>query len=90
MPSISKERKEEIIAKYGKTAGDSGSTEVQIALLTAKIEHLSKHLQEHSKDYHSQRGLLQMVGKRKRLQNYLSKKDFEAYKALIKSLGLRR
>ena len=90
MATITKEQKEAIIAKYGQTEGDSGSTAVQIALLTARIQHLSKHLQTHRKDFHSQRGLLQMVGKRKRLQNYLSNKDYDAYKELIKSLGLRR
>lgn len=90
MATITKEQKEAIIAEYGKVDGDSGSTAVQIALLTARIQHLSTHLQTHRKDFHSQRGLLQMVGKRKRLQNYLSKTDYEAYKELIKSLGLRR
>lgn len=88
--SLNPVAKQEIITKYGKTDGDTGSTEVQVALLTARIEHLSEHLQRNRKDHHGRRGLLTMVGKRKRLLSYLEKTDYEGYKALIQSLGLRR
>lgn len=88
--ALAKERIEEIITEYGKDAKDTGSTEAQIALLTAKIKALSEHMQTHRKDFHSQRGLLIMVGQRKRLLAYLERKDYDGYKALIKSLGLRR
>ncbi len=88
--SITKETKLELISQYGKDEKDTGSTEVQIAMLTTRILALSAHMQQNKKDFHSQRGLLQMVGKRKRLLSYLEKKDYEGYKALIKSLGLRR
>jgi small subunit ribosomal protein S15 len=88
---LSKERKQEIVAKYGKgNENNTGSTEVQIALLTARIDELSQHLQENTKDHHGRRGLLTMVGKRKRLLSYLEKNDYEGYKGLIQSLGLRR
>ncbi len=82
--------KQEIIAKYAKSEGDTGSPEVQIALLTARIEHLNEHFQAHAKDFHSRRGLLQMVGKRKNLLNYLKNTDIERYRALIADLGLRK
>jgi len=82
--------KRDIISKYGKNDTDSGSTEVQVALLTARINDLSQHLQRNKKDHHSRRGLLIMVGKRKRLLSYLEKTDFEGYKSLIADLGLRR
>lgn len=88
--ALSKQQVEEVVQKYGKQAGDTGSTEVQVALLTAQIESLSQHLQAHKKDHHGRRGLLKMVGHRKRLLSYLEKKDYEGYKALIQSLGLRR
>ena len=88
--ALAKERIEEIIAEYGKDSKNTGSTEAQIALLTAKIQALSAHLQSHRKDFHSQRGLLKMVGQRKRLLAYLERKDYDGYKALIASLGLRR
>ena len=88
--ALTKERKEEIISEYGKAPKDTGSTEAQIALLTAKIQSLSEHLQAHKKDFHSRRGLLQMVGRRKRLLAYLERTDYDGYKALIASLGLRR
>jgi len=88
--ALTKERTQEIVEQYGKDANDTGSTEVQVALLTERINELSQHLQQNKKDHHSQRGLMQMVGKRKRLLSYLEKNDFEGYKALIQSLGLRR
>ncbi|MEF9932568.1 MAG: 30S ribosomal protein S15 [Cetobacterium sp.] len=82
--------KEEIISVYGKDTKDTGSTEVQIAILTAQINHLTTHLRTHKKDFHSRLGLLKMVGKRKRLLNYLTKKDIEGYRALIAKLGIRK
>lgn len=82
--------KRTVIEKYGKDENDTGSTEVQIALLTARIQELSEHLQRNKKDHHGRRGLLVMVGKRKRLLSYLEKSDFEGYKSLIADLGLRR
>ena len=80
----------EIIAKYGRHEGDTGSPEVQIALLTARINHLNDHLATHKKDHHSRRGLLLMVGQRRGLLDYLKKTDIEAYRALIAKLGLRK
>ena len=88
--SLTKERKQEIITQYGESNTDTGSTEVQIAMLTAQIQSLSEHLQAHKKDHHGRRGLLMMVGKRKRLLSYLEKTDYEGYKSLIQKLGLRR
>ena len=88
--SLTRERKQEIIEQHGASSGDSGSTSVQVALLTARIEYLSEHLKRNVKDHHSRRGLLIMVGKRKRLLAYLEKTQYEDYKALIQSLGLRR
>ncbi len=88
--SLSTEAKANIIGEYRKSENDTGSTEVQVALLTAKIEALSKHLQENSKDHHGRRGLLKMVGQRRRLLRYLEKTDYEGYKELIGRLGLRR
>jgi small subunit ribosomal protein S15 len=88
--SLSKEQKQDIINKYGRDEGDTGSTAVQVALLTAKIGYLSEHLQQNRKDHHGRRGLLAMVGKRKRLLTYLERNDYEGYKELIKDLGLRR
>ena len=82
--------KAEIIKEFGKFEGDTGSTEVQIALLTEKINHLTNHLRVHQKDFHSRLGLLKMVGQRKRLLGYLSKKDLEGYRALIARLGIRK
>ena len=82
--------KAEIIALYGKNATDTGSTEVQVALLTEKITHLTDHLRTHKKDFHSRLGLLKMVGQRKRLLNYLISKDIEGYRALIAKLGIRK
>ncbi|MDD7457839.1 MAG: 30S ribosomal protein S15 [Clostridia bacterium] len=87
---ISNEKKQQIIAKYATHEGDTGSPEVQIALLTARIEELNAHLATHKKDFHSRRGLLKMVGKRRNLLAYLKEKDLNRYKALIESLGLRK
>lgn len=82
--------KVDIITAYGKDGKDTGSTEVQIAILTAKINHLTDHLRTHKKDFHSRLGLLKMVGKRKRLLSYLTSKDIEGYRALIAKLGIRK
>jgi len=87
---LTADQKRDIVTKYGQDAQDTGSTAVQVALLTARIEQLSGHLQENRKDHHGRRGLLTMVGKRKRLLSYLERTDYEAYKALIADLGLRR
>jgi small subunit ribosomal protein S15 len=88
--SMTAEEKREIVARFGKDENDTGSPEVQIALLTARINHLTEHLREHSHDHHSRRGLLMMVGKRKRLLEYVRRQDVAAYRALIERLGLRR
>jgi len=87
---LGKTQKEEIVNKYARHEGDTGSADVQIALLTSRIEYLTEHLQEHHKDHHSRRGLLKMIGQRRRLLNYLNNKDVERYRALISDLGLRR
>lgn len=87
---ISKEKKAEIIKTYGRTPEDTGSTEVQVALLTARIVELTEHLKVNKKDHHSRRGLLKMVGQRRNLLEYLKKKDLEGYRALIEKLGLRK
>ena len=87
---MTKERKQEIINTYKREEKDTGSPEVQIALLTERINELTEHLKVHKKDNHSRRGLLKMVGKRRNLLNYLAKKDEEAYKELVKKLGLRK
>ena len=87
---ISKEKKAEIIAAYGRKPGDTGSPEVQIAILTERIELLTEHLKEHKKDHHSRRGLLKMVGKRRALLEYLKKNDIEGYRNLIARLGIRK
>jgi len=88
--SITEERKQEIIADYRTHDGDTGSPEVQIALLTDRIRHLTDHLKVHKKDHASRRGLLKMVGRRSALLKYLTRKDRERYQAVIKRLGLRR
>ena len=88
--TLTVEGKREIVGKFGKTDTDTGSTEVQIALLSARISHLTEHLREHKKDHHSRRGLLMLVGQRRRLLNYLQKKNLDGYRGLIKELGLRR
>ncbi len=88
--SIIDERKQEIIEKFKTHETDTGSPEVQIAILSAKINHLTEHLKVHKKDHHSRRGLLKMVGKRRGLLNYLKNKDINRYSELIAELGLRR
>ena len=88
--SISNEQKKEIIARFATHEGDTGSPEVQVSVLTARINTLSVHMSVHTKDFHSRRGLLAMVSKRRRLLDYLKKKDKNRYVALIKELGLRR
>ena len=87
---ISKEQKEQIVAQYGRTAGDTGSPEVQFAILTARINDLTDHFKANPKDHHSRRGLLKMVGQRRGLLAYLKKTDIERYRALIEKLGLRK
>jgi small subunit ribosomal protein S15 len=88
--AITKDVKETIIAKHAKHDGDTGSPEVQIAILTARIETLTDHLKTHKKDHHSRRGLLKMVGQRRRLLNYLQARDLDRYRALVKELELRK
>jgi small subunit ribosomal protein S15 len=88
--ALAAERKNDIISEYKTHEGDTGSPEVQVALLTARINELTEHLRTHSKDFHSRRGLLMMVGQRRRLLNYLSNKDIERYRSLIARLGIRR
>ena len=87
---ISKEKKTEIIAAYGRKPGDTGSPEVQIAILTERIAELTEHLKSNQKDHHSRRGLLKMVGQRRGLLDYLKKSDLEGYRALIEKLGIRK
>ena len=87
---MTKERKQEIIAAYATHEGDTGSPEVQVALLTERINHLNEHLKTHKKDHHSRRGLLMMVGQRRGMLQYLAKIDIERYRALIEKLGLRK
>ncbi len=87
---ITKEIKEQIIKDYGKTPEDTGSTEVQVAILTYRIKELTEHLKTHPKDHHSRRGLLKMVGKRRGLLDYLKEKDIDAYSTLIERLGIRK
>lgn len=84
------ENKEEIIREHQAHEGDTGSSEVQVAVLTKRISHLTDHLRTHKHDYHSRRGLLKLVGKRRRLLKYVQKKDIERYRSLIAKLGLRR
>ncbi|WP_020675941.1 30S ribosomal protein S15 [Geopsychrobacter electrodiphilus] len=84
------ERKQEIIEQYKRHEGDTGSPEVQIALLTERITYLTDHFKTHKKDHHSRRGLLKMVGQRRRLLDYLIKQDVEGYRSIIKALGIRR
>jgi small subunit ribosomal protein S15 len=87
---ISKEKKAELIAAYGRKEGDTGSPEVQIAILTERIRELTEHLKANPKDHHSRRGLLMMVGQRRGLLTYLKKTDLDGYRALIEKLGLRK
>ena len=88
--SLNASQKAEIVGNHGKGAGDTGSAEVQIALLSARIEDLSGHFKEHTHDHHSRQGLLRMVSKRRKLLDYLKKKDLERYRAIIARLGLRK
>ena len=87
---LTQEAKQEIIEKFAVHEGDTGSPEVQIAVLTARITYLTEHLKEHKKDHHSRRGLLKMVGHRRNLLNYLQKNDIERYRAIVAKLGLRK
>lgn len=88
--ALTKEVKENIVKKYARVEGDTGSPEVQIAILTEEIKNLTEHLKEHSHDFHSRRGLLKKVGQRRSLLNYLLKKDVTRYREIVKSLGLRK
>jgi small subunit ribosomal protein S15 len=88
--ALTKEAKQELIGKHGRTSADTGSPEVQIAMLTRRINDLTEHLRTHPKDHYSRRGLLKLVGRRRRFLNYLQRKNIEGYRALIKELGLRR
>ena len=87
---ISKEKKTAIMQEYARSEGDTGSPEVQIAVLSARIAELTEHLKQHPKDNHSRRGMFKMVGQRRGLLNYLKKKDIERYRALIEKLGIRK
>lgn len=88
--ALNKEKKQEIIKKYARTEGDTGSPEVQIAILTEEINNLTEHLKEHKHDFHSRRGLLKKVGQRRSMLNYLLKIDVTRYREVIKNLGLRK
>jgi small subunit ribosomal protein S15 len=88
--TLTKDAKREIFDRHGRTDGDTGSPQVQIALLTKRIEQLTEHLRTHRKDHLSRRGLLKLVGRRRRLLEYLQRRDVEGYRALIQELGLRR
>src|SRR4051794_7753513 len=90
MPALTAEDKQEIVQRFGKTETDTGATEVQVALLTRRINHLTEHLREHKHDHHSRRGLLMLVGQRRRFLNYMQRNDLEGYRSLIRELGLRR
>jgi small subunit ribosomal protein S15 len=90
MTAVTPEEKLELVRRFGRDERDTGATEVQIALLTSRINHLTEHLREHKHDHHSRRGLLMLVGRRRRFLNYLQKKDLEGYRSLIRELGLRR
>jgi small subunit ribosomal protein S15 len=88
--TLTQERKQELIQKFGDSPEDTGKAEVQIALLTARINDLTQHLRTHAKDHHSRRGLLMLVGQRRRFLNYLQRTDLERYRALVRELGLRK
>jgi small subunit ribosomal protein S15 len=88
--TLTQERKQELIARFGDSETDTGKTEVQVALLTERISQLTDHLRTHRKDHHSRRGLLMLVGQRRRFLNYLMREDLERYRSLIRELGLRR
>lgn len=87
--TVSKERKAELIKEFGKDANDSGSAEVQVAILTERIRELTEHVKTHKKDHHTRRGLLMLVGKRRRLLSYIKQRDIENYRQLIAKLGIR-
>jgi small subunit ribosomal protein S15 len=88
--ALTKEAKQELISKHGRSDADTGSTEVQVAMLTKRINDLTEHLRTHPKDHYSRRGLLKLVGRRRRLLDYLNRNDVERYRAIIARLGLRR
>lgn len=88
--SLTAEDKQEIVAKFGKDEKDTGATQVQVALLTRRINELTEHLREHKHDHHSRRGLLMLVGRRRRFLNYLQRSDLEGYRKLVRDLGLRK
>jgi small subunit ribosomal protein S15 len=90
MPALTTERKRELTTKFGANEQDTGATEVQIALLTERINHLTEHLRVQAKDHHGRRGLRMLVGRRRRFLDYLARKDLDGYRALIKELGIRR
>jgi small subunit ribosomal protein S15 len=90
MTTLTSERKRELIAKFGRGENDTGAAEVQIAMLTERINDLTEHLRTHKKDHHSRRGLLMLVGRRRRFLNYMQRKDLEGYRALVRELGLRK
>ena len=88
--TLTQERKQELVSKFGESSADTGRAEVQIALMTDRINDLNQHLRTHRKDHHSRRGLLMLVGRRRRLLNYLQRSDLERYRALVRELGLRK
>jgi small subunit ribosomal protein S15 len=88
--TLTLDKKRELVERFGSSAADTGKAEVQIALLTERINQLTEHLREHRKDHHSRRGLLMLVGRRRRLLNYLQRDDLDRYRALVKELGLRK
>jgi small subunit ribosomal protein S15 len=88
--TLTQERKQELVAKFGDSPTDTGKAEVQVAMLTERINELTEHLRTHRKDHHSRRGLLMMVGRRRRFLNYLQRTDLERYRALVRELGLRK
>jgi small subunit ribosomal protein S15 len=88
--TLTKERTQEVVSKFGANDSDTGNARVQIALLTERINQLTEHLRTHKKDHHSRRGLLMLVGRRRRFLNYLQRSDLEGYRALVKELGLRK
>lgn len=88
--TITAQRKRELVSRFGRSESDTGTTQVQVALLTDRINDLTEHLRAHSKDHHSRRGLLKMVGRRRRLLRYLQRSDLDGYRALVRELGLRR
>lgn len=88
--SLSNDKKKELVQKYGENDFDTGKTEVQVALLSERIKYLTEHFKTHGKDHHSRRGLLKLVGQRRRLLDYLSRKDITRYRNLVKDLGIRR